>query len=441
MCICASGRELSAERTDAPWIKWTTGKNNGGDVTLWELGGVQPTLEDDIYYKAKGTWFFNTNASDLLNNTIYAKSLTLISTGDAGYFNIDNGIGYIEIARDVNLTVQGGSAFAFGDYNKSSVYQRITIGGNLTYDGTGEFRTVFVADYNYSENDVSMIVGGTVNFAQSNVRWKIQGKEGTMYTWVQLGGLNGTNLKLSTNETHAADFNLVFKSDGKTAFAGGEWSGAFTSFWSGGKTASIIMDGGANGGLQTVRLLDSMIASPDAAMTTQTLEMRSGKMALGNGNNTKFTKIDMNGGELSVVDALGANDQSGGIVADVLNLGGGDLILDVSKTMGNDFLQVATINGSGTNIVVNFDANEFQVGDSVDGLSFELFRGVSTADWAAISNYVKFMLGGTEVFVDGFTLNNGTLGLSGLISVPEPAAFAAVIGALALAFAARRRRK
>lgn len=440
MCICASGRELSAERTDAPWIKWTTGKNNGGDVTLWELGGVQPTLEDDIYYKAKGTWFFNTNASDLLNNTIYAKSLTLISTGDAGYFNIDNGIGYIEIARDVNLTVQGGSAFAFGDYSKSSVYQRITIGGNLTYDGTGEFRTVFVADHNYSENDVSMIVGGTVNFVQSNVRWKIQGKEGTMYTWVQLGGLNGTNLKLSTNETHAADFNLVFKSDGKTAFAGGEWSGAFTSFWSGGKTASIIMDGGANGGLQTVRLLDGMIASPDAAMTTQTLEMRSGKMALGNGNNTKFTKIDMNGGELCIVDAQGSNDKGGSIIADVLNLNGGDLIFDVDN-IGNDVIQVGTINGSGTNIIVNFDADEFHVGDSVDGLNIDLFRGVSTADWAAISNYVKFMLGGAEVYVDGFTLSNGTLALSGVISVPEPAAVAAFFGALALALAACRRRK
>lgn len=444
MCAYASGRELSAERTDNPWINWGTGQNGDGSVTLWDLGGIQPTLEDDIYYKANGTWFFNKNANDLLNNTIYAKSLTLISTGEAGYFNIDSGIGFIEVAEDVNLVTEKG--FGFGDVGKVSVYQRITIGGNLNYDGKGDFKTVFVDNYNYSEDDVGMIVGGTVNFVQNGGRWKIEGnrEEGKggvmMYTWIQMGGLNGKELKLSTNETHAADFNIVFKSDGKKAFSGGEWTGAFTSYWSGGKTASITMDGGANGGLQTVRMLDSMIGSPDEAMTTQTLEMRSGKMALGNGSKTKFTQIDMNGGELYIVDAQGANDKGGSIIADVLNLNGGDLIFDVDNT-GNDVIEVGTINGSGTNIIVNFDVDEFNIGDNVDGFNVDLFRGVSTADWAAISNCVKFMLGDTEVFVDGHTLINGNLALSGVISVPEPAAVAAVFGAFAIALAACRRRK
>ena len=83
----------------------------------------------------------------------------------------------------------------------------------------------------------------------------------------------------------------------------------------------------------------------------------------------------------------------------------------------------------------------FNIGDNVDGFNVDLFRGVSTADWAAISNCVKFMLGDTEVFVDGHTLINGNLALSGVISVPEPAAVAAVFGAFAIALAACRRRK
>lgn len=201
------------------------------------------------------------------------------------------------------------------------------------------------------------------------------------------------------------------------------------------------MDGGASGGLQTVRLLDGLVGSDNyEAMTTQTLSMLSGKLALGTESATKFTEATVSGGTLSIVDSSKANDKQGSFTADVLNLDGGEIIFDASKS-GSDFISAGAINGSGTSLVIDLDPNDFQMGDNVDGVMFDIFRSVASADWEALGDSIKFLLGGEWVTVGDCTLNDGTLELSGVISaVPEPAVMAAVLGAFALAFAARRKK-
>lgn len=445
-CAAASARELHADTDSSSWMNWAT----GGNGALWDLGGVLPTIDDTVYYRASEPRLYVSNVTDLVDNTIYAKSLTLISSSKSGSFNVDNGTAYMQVAQDISIKMEADGGFNFGDIQKQNAFQRITAGGSLTYDGSGEFSVVFANNYQYSESDPSMVIGGTINFVQSGSRWKQQnGYNNTenppptsdrMYTWIQLGGLNGENLRLSTNEGRAPDFNLVFKSDGKTPFTGGVWTGAFTSFWSGGRTARIIMDGGADGGMQTIRLLDSLIVDNDSSMTEQTLEMRSGKMTLGTGSVTMFTQIDMKGGTLYIDNELGS------ITTDVLNLDGGTIVFDIYDG-GCEYIEVSEINGSLSEIVIDLDPVIFEVGMELDSTSFDLFRGTEIADWEALNGRVKFMIDGQEVSIANHVFEgmygNGILTVSGLISevVPEPASIAAIIGAFALAFAARRRRK
>lgn len=428
------------------WYNWVTGQSGEGNA-IWDLGGVLPTWEDNFTYKAENIRLF-ANESDLENGTVYAGSMNFTSNWD-GHFNADSGSVKIDVASDVNLKVeQWNTSFSFGNHDNRQGFQSLTIGGDLNIDAVGlSFYTTFMNKYAYGEGDLSMVVGGSVNFKDDrNNRWIIRNGGGStdpnvdyVNAWVQLGGLNGQNLKLSTNDPGARSFNLVFKSDGKTPFAGGEWTGAFTSYWNGGKTASITMDGGADSGLQTIRLIDSALAENDAAMTSQMLDMLSGKLALGTESVTKFTEATVSGGTLLIVDSSKANDKQGSFATDILNLDGGEIIFDASKD-GGDFITVGAINGAGTSLVVDLDPAEFHLGDSVDGVSLSLFRGATAADWDALSNAVKFMLDGVEVTVGGHSFSSGTLNLSGVIAaVPEPAAVAALLGALALVLASCRR--
>ena len=148
----------------------------------------------------------------------------------------------------------------------------------------------------------------------------------------------------------------------------------------------------------------------------------------------------MMGGKLYVDD--GSYE---GFMTDVLNLDGGQLIFDAWNG-GSESIAVDVINGAQTDIVINLDSDYFYVGMELNDTAFDMFRGTTSADWDALSQRVRFMIDGKEVYVDGhvFSLQygNGVLTLSGVISdVPEPAAIAAALGAFALAFAARRRRK
>lgn len=430
------------------WYDWTTGQSAEGNV-LWDLGGILPTADDNFTFKSENVKFY-ANGDDLVDGTVYAKNWNFTSNWE-GAFNVRSGSVKLNVANDINIKIdQWNTGFSFsGDDNKQG-FQNIKVGGNMSVDGVGiTLQTVFVNRHNYGKDDLSMIVGGVLNFKDDrNNRWIVRNGDGTVDpnvdyvdAWVQLGGLNGQNLKVSTNDPGARSFNLVFKSDGKTPFTGGEWSGAFTSYWNGGKAASITMDGGADGGLQTIRLIDSALGENDAAMTSQTLSMLSGKLALGTESVTKFTEATVSGGTLLIVDSSKTNDKQGSFATDILNLDGGEIIFDASKG-GSDFITVGVINGAGASLVVDLDPAEFHLGDSVDGVSLSLFRGATAADWDALSNAVKFMLDGVEVTVGGHSFSSGTLNLSGVIAaVPEPASVAAFLGVAALALAAFRRGK
>ncbi len=436
---------------------------SGQGIFLWNDGAALPALPslEDSFSVTADTITFRAWPWDFGgSNTIYAKNFDITAKEGRFFANGNDVPTYLEVAENfkVDSSARGivfGTAFAFGPADSGSVsFQRITIGGNLEVifaEGEMSAENVFfvtspIENYAYSAEDPFMIIGGQAKFSAGN-RWMANnGKDGNDMTkpadmWAQVGGIDAKDLRVSANNPSTRSFNIVFKSDGKTPFTGGVWTGAMTSFWgSDTATASITMDGGADGGMQTVRFVDYAFGEHDQVMAKQTLNMVSGKLALGTQEKTKFTEINMMGGKLYVDD--GSYE---GFMTDVLNLDGGQLIFDAWNG-GSESIVVDVINGSLTDIVINLDSDYFYVGMDVDDISFDMFRGTTSADWDALSRSVKFMLDGKEVTVDGhvFSLQygNGVLTLSGVISdVPEPAAIAAALGAFALAFAARRRRK
>ena len=449
---------------------WMDGKSTSGGsgASLWDLGGNPPT-QNDSFTLTSDTIRIESWPWDLPDNTIYAKNITFIITGkgdndpydpnkrETSYFWANGGERefptYINVAENLKIDATArtafGSSFEFGQVGNGKSFQRITIGGNFEValsENFSESTSVAMAPtskYAYSEADPFLVVGGVVNFTNSGSRWVSNNggdaENRAAYMWAQVGGINGTNLLVSTNDPAAQDFNIVFKSDGKKAFTGGVWTGAMTSWWNGGRTGSITMDGGADGGMQTIRFIDTALGEHDVAMTSMKLNMVSGQMTLGTGTVTKFTEANISGGTLYI------DDTTSGFTTDILNLNGGKLVFDVWGT-GNEWVNVPEINGSLTDIVINLDANDFWVGLDVTGMTFDMFRGTTSADWEALSQRVRFMIDGQEVYVDGHVFSilygNGVLTLSGVISdVPEPALMAAILGAFALAFAARRRRK
>lgn len=423
------------------WYNIGTGWSSDGSYQLWDYNGQAPASDDNFYYKANGINLFS-NSADLAGGTVHAGSMAFHCNWGAS-FNSDSGDVNLDIAKNLDITIdQWNLYFAFGDNNNARGFKSIRVGGDININATGiYFQTTFMNRYAYGLDDPGMVVGGAVNFTRESGKWLIpMGNDDTdpgvdyVNGWVQVGGLNGTNLILATSDRGALSFNLVFKSDGSKAFAGGTWSGAFANRKNAGAAASITMDAGESGGLQTVRLQDSLIAGEWNAMTSQTLDMVSGRLSLGTDTLTKFTRINVKGGTLYIDDIMST------FATDVLNLSGGELVFDVWSG-GGEYIIVDAITGSGTAILIDLDAGAFSIGDSVDGCSYGIFQGVREADWDAIGRHVKFMLGDEEVSVN-YTLTDGVLALSGEIAaVPEPAAVATVFGALALVFAAWRKRK
>lgn len=465
--LFAFAAALASGATAETLYYWAQEMNSSG---AWKLdpefnveAGRTPTAADDVILGRQQTGNWQPMGGDLT-----VKSFTIADT-NGGWINILGQDKTLNVVEDFVINL-GGNIIQIG-YNNMPLagmpaadgdgFRQIVIGGNFEVNAmTPELKTVFKNTNNYDINNPSMIIGGAAKFTNSDdaatYRWAVNAfvnrtipdSEKTPATSViQLGGLETTGNKtvMICNNDQGAFTTLSFKSDGKTAFTGGDAKITLNDFYglfNDRSYINVVMDGGADGGRQILRVMStapgwdagnhhSVVGRSSVTVASGALELYSAEA---------FKNIDVNGGTLSIAGDSAANDGQGSFKTGILNLNGGALLFDASKS-GSDFIEASVINGSGADIIVNLDPNDFQIGDSVDGVSFDLFRGATSADWDALGNAVRFMLGGVEVAVDGHVFNDGTLNLSGLIAVPEPAAIAADLGALALAFAAFRRRK
>lgn len=331
---------------------------------------------------------------------------------------------------DINANVEDPSK----DRNFSSY--SINVGGQLQMNssGSGVIR-VLLSDSHYGRPWTSDNTG----------QMMITGKPAEVS--VELGGLDGKGA-ISTTKWFTTTATVNFKDNSDGVFAGGSWEGALTKF-----------------SAQSYEVLDS-----DGELTKLAKEtlIENSKTA------ESHISFEMNGsGSQSVTVYKAANAASHGIggisgetdaTIDSVKVNSGEFIMNTELAVGEILLSGGRLGFSSGEKVgkMTIDGGELLFGGAINAGDVTvgadsvkiIFKGEDlSANELTIINYdyIDLPYDANEVFsaydADGnklggsFSLTGGMDGAGSLVyTVPEPAAAAAFLGALALFVAARRRK-
>lgn len=397
------------------------------------------------------------------------KSVTVNASGGTFNLNGDTWVGSVEDTvlnfSDTDVNRRGLVISQCGNNVGNNGFK---VGGNLVFNSSNYMNVVMACqkDYNMdtgassSVGDYYFNVGGQLQFNHSGdsgfIRFNLSEVDGgglwqggTGYTKFNphvvgnIGGLSGRGVFSATKWlSTTVDINFVSNSEG--VFQGGVWTGAFTRSstedyspdsseqWqrevyqnSIGSTASVafVMDSGNRSVKQTVNLQSAKTFFGDSTSETDiesfTVEVRSGNLEFNSelaidkvtlaGDNAllKFTSAQKVGE--FVIDA-GALAFGGKITAGDFTVGAvsADIIFTAADLAAHEI------------VVVEFDylSNDFNPNEV----------------------FTAYDENGNEIGGE-FSLTGG-MGESGslVFTVPEPAAYAAALGALALFIAVRRRK-
>ena len=178
----------------------------------------------------------------------------------------------------------------------------------------------------------------------------------------------------------------------------------------------------------------------DAAYTTLSLDAANKSFVVGSEN----AKIDIQRGTILLNKAQAIRDANGGLVS--ISTRNDTTKAELRLNASNDFATITALKnnldifvGEGSVLKADFAASDdavIRLHDFVDNSVF-VKNYESIADLASIFEIYK-TIDGVEVKVDKIYCNNGWLSTT---AVPEPAEWAAIFGAIALAAAIYRRRK
>lgn len=281
--------------------------------------------------------------------------------------------------------------------------------------------------------DVTQKAAGSINLdlkAQFSSNMRVEGDE-SYDSNISFGGLRGdANILLSDAYSGAAGRSVYINFTNSSAE---EWSGNFTNET--GLKTHIEMFASSGSGEQTMRFQTGGVDS--VAVVNGALNLYSAE-SMGNlslsGANARLGIAGQNPtGDFSTLRFSSVEWSAGTIEMDIVAVGMHDAI-------AVDGAFDKTSSASGLFIELNVDAYDLGVWldeEGVDYIDFELITFGSTnmkdGDISVVAR------DGVICELFGFDAGTLTARLS-LQPVPEPAAFAAALGALALAFAARGRR-
>lgn len=352
--------------------------------------------------------------------------------------------GSITIAPTSGTSQSNASVLTFGGTNRSGFFKSLSIGENAAVDSSTGYKTAVYLDASYAGANLELagvnLDGSTHNWAvihgvvqmnnsadgQKFASLMIGRNEAEKYcdSHVAIGGLNGSGritTKLLSDDSNAATSYLTFQNaEGVNTSFTGSVRRAMSNYRD---NVAFVMDGA---GTQSVSL------SGNSGAGVVGVTVKNGTFYLGNSDSSGA--LVMEGGKFGAIN--------GGTAFDSAVWKGGAFSFANHETFYGGTPDKITVTGTFSKeaegqIAVDFEGLDatYLIGYTFDLISAGVVDGTFSSD--ANDDFAARNL--LNAMAD-FAWNGNALQVT-FSQVPEPAAFAALIGAAALALAARRGRR
>lgn len=352
--------------------------------------------------------------------------------------------GSITIAPTSGTSQSNASVLTFGGTNRSGFFNSLSIGENAAVDSSTGYKTAVYLDASYAGANLELagvnLDGSTHNWAvihgvvqmnnsadgQKFASLMIGRNEAEKYcdSHVAIGGLNGSGritTKLLSDDSNAATSYLTFQNaEGVNTSFTGSVRRAMSNYRD---NVAFVMDGA---GTQSVSL------SGNSGAGVVGVTVKNGTFYLGNSDSSGA--LVMEGGKFGAIN--------GGTVFDSAVWKGGAFSFANHETFYGGTPDKITVTGTFSKEAEGQIAVDFEGLDATDliGYTFDLISaGVVDGTFSSDANDDFAARNLLNAMAD-FAWNGNALQVT-FSQVPEPAAFAALIGAAALALAARRGRR
>lgn len=352
--------------------------------------------------------------------------------------------GSITIAPTSGTSQSNASVLTFGGTNRSGFFKSLSIGENAAVDSSTGYKTAVYLDASYTGANLELagvnLDGSTHNWAvihgvvqmnnsadgQKFASLMIGRNEAEKYcdSHVAIGGLNGSGritTKLLSDDSNAATSYLTFQNaEGVNTSFTGSVRRAMSNYRD---NVAFVMDGA---GTQSVSL------SGNSGAGVVGVTVKNGTFYLGNSDSSGA--LVMEGGKFGAIN--------GGTAFDSAVWKGGAFSFANHETFYGGTPDKITVTGTFSKEAEGQIAVDFEGLDATDliGYTFDLISaGVVDGTFSSDANDDFAARNLLNAMAD-FAWNGNALQVT-FSQVPEPAAFAALIGAAALALAARRGRR
>ncbi len=352
-------------------------------------------------------------------------------------------LGAVTIAPTSTTTQKNASVLTFGGTNKSGFYKSLTIGENAEIDTATGYKTAVYLDATYAGARLELAgvnnIGDTSNWAVIKGVVKMNNSaDGSKFaslmisrnelnpemssSYVSIGGISGTGRILTKivndGDKTGVSYLTFSNAEGVNTTFNGTIARANKNYKD---NVAFIMDGA---GTQTLSLSGNTAGIVGVTIKNGTLYYS---------NSDSSGKLVMEGGKFGAVNGSAEFDSA--------VWSGGKISYANHEAFLGGTPEMIIINGEFEKALDGQIAIDFEGLDATAliGYSFDLISADSIKGFLDDAND-DFVAENLKNALADFAWNGGTLQVT-FTQVPEPAALAALIGAFALLFAIRRRRK
>ena len=429
---------------------FTVAVGSGGSYNIQGLTEVNDlTIKNLVIPDPLRFFIYTAGDNPTINGNVYIGNIDTGAGGDWRTPNIrgqDANMvikGSIYIKADSTTTQVNASQLTLGGTNTGGFFKSLSIGENAAVDASTGYKTAVYLDASYAGATLELAganpAGDTSNWAVIHGVVKMNNSaDGSKYaslligrneeggkfkdSYVSVGGLSGTgriSTKLISDASNAATSHLTFtNAEGVNTVFNGYIARTNKNYKD---NAAFIMDGA---GTQTLSLSSNTAGVVGVTVKNGTLYYN---------NESSSGKLVMEGGRFGAVNGSAEFDSA--------VWSGGKISYANHEAFPGGTPEMIIINGefekaSDGQIAIDFEGLDATglIGDSFYLISADTTKGfLDDANDDFIAENLKNALA-------DFAWNGGTLQVT-FTQVPEHAEIAAFIGALALIFAIRRRRK